>query len=93
MKEVAGPLPPRATLLDPGKELGEAVDLVVVATVGKGEKLSLEISQPAGLPGQVDLPRLDLGRLGRRAGHLVAFGCEGDGPQCTFTLNTKLRGR
>ena len=39
MKEVAGPLPPRATLFDPGKELGDAIDLVVVAAIGKGEGL------------------------------------------------------
>ena len=33
MKEVADALPPRATLFDPGKELGDAIDLVVVGTV------------------------------------------------------------
>ncbi len=80
MKEVAGPLPPRATLLDPGEELGEAIDLVVVAASGKGHELGLEVSQPAGLPGQVDLPRLDLGRLCRHPGQLVALGRKGDGP-------------
>ncbi len=72
------PRPPGTGPRDPGEELRQAVDLVVVATMGELQDLGLEVLEPGGALRQENVPGLDLGRLGGHAGHLVAFGLNGD---------------
>ncbi len=54
-----------------------------MSAVGKLQDLGLEILQPGGTFREQDVARLDFGRLGRHAGHLVAFGLDGDRPNDT----------
>ncbi len=64
-----------------GEVLGEGVDLIVVAGVGKLEEFAAELLEPGGLPGKQDIAALDDGGLAHEAGDLVALGDEGDGAQ------------
>ena len=48
-------------VVDPGEELRQAVDLVVMATVGELHDLSAEVSKPRSLLGQIYLSGFDLG--------------------------------
>ena len=57
----------------------DAVDLVVVSAMRKGEHLEQEAVEPFGLLGQVDMAGFDLVRADLHAVGLAAFGLLADG--------------
>src|SRR5262245_47848353 len=57
----------------PAQELGDTVDLIVVSAVRKRQQFMQQRREPIGFPRQVDMPRLDLGRLRDHAIRLAAL--------------------
>src|ERR1700687_2141268 len=57
----------------PGQELRKAIDLVIMAALGKLQQFRAELVEPRGARRQMHLVSLDLCGLGRHAGHLVAL--------------------
>src|SRR5260370_29160085 len=57
----------------PFQELRDAVDLIVVTTVRKGEQLEQEAAEPFGFLRQVEMAGFDLGRLCHHPVSLAAF--------------------
>jgi hypothetical protein len=58
----------------PGQKLCDAIDLVVVSAMRKGKQLEQEAVEPIGVSRQVNMPRLDFGRLGHHRSALLPFG-------------------
>jgi hypothetical protein len=54
-------------VLQPSEELRNAIDLIIVTTVWKWQKLREELAEPQGAVRQVDVTRLKLRRLGRHS--------------------------
>ena len=48
----------------PTEKLRDAVDLIVVPAVGKGEQLIEKLAQPGRVPGKEDSSRLEIRQLG-----------------------------
>ena len=65
-------------VLPPSEELGDAVDLIVMAPVWKGEQLVEEVVEPRGVLTQMNLAGLDFRRLGGHAVNLASLGRETD---------------
>ena len=67
----------------PTEKLRDAVDLIVVPAVGKGEKLVEKLAQPGRVPGKEDSSRLEIRQLSLSARQLVALRLNADGSRHT----------
>ena len=77
---------PSPSSSNPTEELRDAVHLVVVAPMRKLQNLGLKRIEPRGLFGQQNIPRLDLGRLNRHAGHDVDL-CRVEASNCRINFD------
>ena len=67
----------------PTEKLRDAVDLIVVPAVGKGEQLIEKLAQPGRVPGKDDSSRLEIRQLSLGARQLVALRLNADGSRHT----------
>ncbi len=67
----------------PTEKLHDAVDLIVVPAVGKGEQLIEKLAQPGRVPGKDDSSRLEIRQLSLGARQLVALRLNADGSRHT----------
>ena len=67
----------------PTEKLRDAVDLIVVPAVGKGEQLVEKLAQPGRVPGKEDSSRLEIRQLSLGARQLVALRLNADGSRHT----------
>lgn len=65
-------------VLQPSQELRNAIDLIIVTTVGKWQKLVEELAEPRRAVRQVDVTGLNLRRLGRHSVNFAAFWFDAD---------------
>ena len=65
-------------VLQPSQELRNAIDMIIVTTVGKWQKLVEELAEPRRAVRQVDVTGLNLRRPGRHSVNFAAFRFDAD---------------
>src|SRR5258708_28778769 len=71
-------------VLQPSEELRNAIDLIIVTTVWKRQKLGEEVAEPRRAVRQVDVTCLNLRRLGRHSIDFAALRLDADRTRHSF---------